>query len=125
MGGGLEKQSGSPPPLATQVGASLFASNIGSGHFVGLAGTGAASGLAVAGFEWNVSPSFWLITPTTPRKGHTWRGSRWGCETRVGTSQLCREAGLRVMLRQPAWRQKRVGDPRIRARVGPKEEVQC
>ncbi|XP_066239447.1 sodium/glucose cotransporter 2 isoform X3 [Saccopteryx leptura] len=36
------------------VGASLFASNIGSGHFVGLAGTGAASGLAVAGFEWNV-----------------------------------------------------------------------
>ncbi|KAK1151918.1 sodium/glucose cotransporter 2 [Acipenser oxyrinchus oxyrinchus] len=37
------------------VGASLFASNIGSGHFVGLAGTGAASGLAVGGFEWNVS----------------------------------------------------------------------
>ncbi|XP_027467086.1 sodium/glucose cotransporter 2 isoform X2 [Zalophus californianus] len=37
------------------VGASLFASNIGSGHFVGLAGTGAASGLAVAGFEWNPS----------------------------------------------------------------------
>ncbi|KAE8578687.1 hypothetical protein XENTR_v10023729 [Xenopus tropicalis] len=35
------------------VGASLFASNIGSGHFVGLAGTGAASGIAVAGFEWN------------------------------------------------------------------------
>lgn len=38
-----------------QVGASLFASNIGSGHFVGLAGTGAASGIAVGGFEWNVS----------------------------------------------------------------------
>lgn len=37
-----------------QVGASLFASNIGSGHFVGLAGTGAASGIAVGGFEWNV-----------------------------------------------------------------------
>ncbi|KAH0626362.1 hypothetical protein JD844_001304 [Phrynosoma platyrhinos] len=36
------------------IGASLFASNIGSGHFVGLAGTGAANGLAVAGFEWNV-----------------------------------------------------------------------
>ncbi|XP_023689201.1 sodium/glucose cotransporter 2 isoform X1 [Paramormyrops kingsleyae] len=35
------------------VGASLFASNIGSGHFVGLAGTGAASGIAVGGFEWN------------------------------------------------------------------------
>ncbi|KAM8794734.1 sodium/glucose cotransporter 2-like [Eudromia elegans] len=35
------------------VGASLFASNVGSGHFVGLAGTGAAGGLAVGGFEWN------------------------------------------------------------------------
>nr|7SL8_A Chain A, Sodium/glucose cotransporter 1 [Homo sapiens] len=35
------------------IGASLFASNIGSGHFIGLAGTGAASGLAVGGFEWN------------------------------------------------------------------------
>lgn len=51
-------QPSSPPFLATQVGASLFASNIGSGHFVGLAGTGAASGLAVAGFEWNVRSSF-------------------------------------------------------------------
>uniref|UniRef100_A0A8C4R5N9 Sodium/glucose cotransporter 1 n=2 Tax=Eptatretus burgeri TaxID=7764 RepID=A0A8C4R5N9_EPTBU len=35
------------------IGASLFASNIGSGHFVGLAGTGAASGIAIGGFEWN------------------------------------------------------------------------
>ena len=42
-----------------QVGASLFASNIGSGHFVGLAGTGAASGIAVGGFEWNVSHSMY------------------------------------------------------------------
>merc|ERR1719318_2462434 len=33
------------------VGASLFASNIGSGHFIGLAGTGAASGIAISGFE--------------------------------------------------------------------------
>ncbi|XP_013375752.1 PREDICTED: low affinity sodium-glucose cotransporter-like [Chinchilla lanigera] len=33
------------------MGASLFASNIGSGHFVGLAGTGAASGIAVTAFE--------------------------------------------------------------------------
>ncbi|CAL4120991.1 unnamed protein product, partial [Meganyctiphanes norvegica] len=33
------------------VGASVFASNIGSGHFIGLAGSGASSGLAVAGFE--------------------------------------------------------------------------
>ncbi|XP_058996309.1 solute carrier family 5 member 4 [Mustela lutreola] len=35
------------------MGASLFASNIGSGHFVGLAGTGATSGIATAAFEWN------------------------------------------------------------------------
>src|SRR5256885_14979836 len=34
------------------VGASLFASNIGSEHLVGLAGTGAASGLAVGHLEW-------------------------------------------------------------------------
>jgi len=34
------------------IGASLFASNIGSEHLVGLAGTGASSGLAVGHFEW-------------------------------------------------------------------------
>lgn len=34
------------------VGASLFASNIGSEHLVGLAGSGASSGLAVGHFEW-------------------------------------------------------------------------
>ena len=33
------------------VGASLFASNIGSGHFIGLAGSGAASGIGIAAFE--------------------------------------------------------------------------
>ncbi|XP_071819230.1 sodium/glucose cotransporter 4-like isoform X2 [Apostichopus japonicus] len=33
------------------VGASLFASNIGTGHFIGLAGTGAASGVAVGAYE--------------------------------------------------------------------------
>ena len=36
------------------VGASLFASNIGSEHFIGLAGSGAASGLGVGAFELNV-----------------------------------------------------------------------
>uniref|UniRef100_A0A3P9IPU7 Sodium/glucose cotransporter 2 n=1 Tax=Oryzias latipes TaxID=8090 RepID=A0A3P9IPU7_ORYLA len=49
------------------VGASLFASNIGSGHFVGLAGTGAASGIAVGGFEWNALFTVlllgWLFVP--------------------------------------------------------------
>jgi solute:Na+ symporter, SSS family len=34
------------------VGASLFASNIGSEHLVGLAGAGSSSGLAVGHFEW-------------------------------------------------------------------------
>jgi hypothetical protein len=37
------------------VGASLFASNIGSGHFIGLAGSGASSGIAIAAFELNVN----------------------------------------------------------------------
>lgn len=41
--------------LSLQIGASLFASNIGSGHFVGIAGTAAAGGIAIGGFEWNVS----------------------------------------------------------------------
>ena len=40
------------------MGASLFASNIGSEHFIGLAGSGAASGLAVGSFELNVSRIF-------------------------------------------------------------------
>ncbi|CAG2112098.1 unnamed protein product, partial [Medioppia subpectinata] len=37
------------------VGASVFASNIGSEHFIGLAGSGAASGLGVGAFEFNVN----------------------------------------------------------------------
>lgn len=38
-----------------QVGASLFASNIGSGHFIGLAGSGAATGIGISIFELSVS----------------------------------------------------------------------
>lgn len=41
------------------IGASLFASNIGSEHLVGLAGTGAASGVAVGQFE--VQASFMIL----------------------------------------------------------------
>lgn len=37
-----------------QVGASLFASNVGSGHFMGLAGSAAASGIGPTAYEWNV-----------------------------------------------------------------------
>lgn len=49
------------------VGASLFASNIGSEHLVGLSGTGAASGLAVGHFEWLAALILlllgWLFVP--------------------------------------------------------------
>ncbi|KAJ7306036.1 hypothetical protein JRQ81_010402 [Phrynocephalus forsythii] len=49
------------------VGASLFASNIGSGHFIGLAGSGAASGIAAIAYEWSgmfcVLVMAWLFLP--------------------------------------------------------------
>lgn len=42
------------------MGASLFASNIGSGHFIGLAGSGAATGIGIAAFELNVTTPLFL-----------------------------------------------------------------
>lgn len=55
------------------IGASLFASNIGSGHFVGVAGTGAASGIAIGGFEWNALVCVvilgWLFVPIYIKAG--------------------------------------------------------
>lgn len=55
------------------IGASLFASNIGSGHFVGLAGTGASSGIGVATFELTAIFSLvtlgWLFLPVYIRAG--------------------------------------------------------
>ncbi|XP_050955183.1 sodium/myo-inositol cotransporter 2 [Labeo rohita] len=49
------------------VGASLFASNVGSGHFIGLAGSGAAAGIAATAYEWNgmlmVLLLGWLFLP--------------------------------------------------------------
>ncbi|VDL23627.1 unnamed protein product [Hymenolepis diminuta] len=49
------------------VGASLFASNIGSSHFVGLAGSGASAGIAKAVFEYNAAVTLgllgWLFLP--------------------------------------------------------------
>nr|XP_008122332.2 PREDICTED: sodium/glucose cotransporter 1-like [Anolis carolinensis] len=55
------------------IGASLFASNIGSSHFVGLAGTGAAAGIAIGGIEWNalVMVVFlgWLFVPIYIKAG--------------------------------------------------------
>ncbi|XP_004691768.1 PREDICTED: sodium/myo-inositol cotransporter 2 [Condylura cristata] len=49
------------------VGASLFASNVGSGHFVGLAGSGAAAGLSAAAYEFNglffVLMLAWIFLP--------------------------------------------------------------
>jgi solute:Na+ symporter, SSS family len=55
------------------VGASLFASNIGSEHLVGLAGTGAATGIAVAQFEILASLVLlllgWVFAPFYLRSG--------------------------------------------------------
>ncbi|XP_012697786.1 sodium/glucose cotransporter 1 isoform X2 [Clupea harengus] len=55
------------------IGASLFASNIGSGHFVGIAGTAAATGIAIGGFEWNalviVIVLGWLFVPIYIKAG--------------------------------------------------------
>ncbi|XP_021574461.1 sodium/myo-inositol cotransporter 2 isoform X2 [Carlito syrichta] len=49
------------------VGASLFASNVGSGHFVGLAGSGAAAGISVSAYELNglfsVLMLAWIFLP--------------------------------------------------------------
>ncbi|XP_061865691.1 sodium/glucose cotransporter 1 isoform X2 [Colius striatus] len=55
------------------IGASLFASNIGSGHFVGIAGTAAAGGIAIGGFEWNalvfVVVLGWVFVPIYIKAG--------------------------------------------------------
>lgn len=55
------------------VGASLFASNIGSEHLVGLAGTGAASGLALGQFELQASLVLlllgWVFVPFYIKSG--------------------------------------------------------
>lgn len=55
------------------IGASLFASNIGSGHFVGLAGTAAAGGIVIGGFEWNalviVVILGWIFVPIYVKAG--------------------------------------------------------
>ena len=57
------------------IGASLFASNIGSEHLVGLAGTGAASGVAVGQFEVLASLILlllgWVFVPFYLRSGVT------------------------------------------------------
>ncbi|XP_041346232.1 sodium/myo-inositol cotransporter 2 [Pyrgilauda ruficollis] len=57
------------------VGASLFASNVGSGHFIGLAGSGAASGIAATAYEWNgmfcVLVLAWLFLPIYIASGVT------------------------------------------------------
>uniref|UniRef100_A0A665TXA6 Sodium/myo-inositol cotransporter 2 n=1 Tax=Echeneis naucrates TaxID=173247 RepID=A0A665TXA6_ECHNA len=57
------------------VGASLFASNIGSGHFIGLAGSGAAAGIAAIAYEFNgmlmVLLLGWLFLPIYLASGVT------------------------------------------------------
>ena len=92
------------------VGASLFASNIGSGHFIGLAGTGAASGIGIAAFELSVSPFCVFIT-----KGNTVYASSACLSTRAPrgnsnfsfweTNSVCRKTritnfqGVRIIKR--------------------------
>ena len=54
------------------VGASLFASNIGSEHIVGLAGNGASSGMAMAHWElhaWVMILLAWVFVPFYYRSG--------------------------------------------------------
>ena len=54
------------------VGASVFASNIGSEHLVGLAGAGASSGMAMAHWEmhgWMILVLGWLFVPFYARSG--------------------------------------------------------
>jgi solute:Na+ symporter, SSS family len=54
------------------VGASIFASNIGSEHLVGLAGSGATSGVALAHFElhaWCLLVLGWVMVPFYMRSG--------------------------------------------------------
>ena len=54
------------------IGASLFASNIGSEHLVGLAGAGAGSGMAMAHYElhaWCLLVLGWVLVPFYSRSG--------------------------------------------------------
>ena len=54
------------------IGASIFASNIGSEHLVGLAGAGAQSGMAMASWEmqgWLILMLGWLFVPLYARSG--------------------------------------------------------
>jgi len=54
------------------IGASLFASNIGSEHIVGLAGSGASSGMAMAHWElhgWIIIMLGWIFVPFYRRSG--------------------------------------------------------
>ncbi|XP_058546923.1 sodium/glucose cotransporter 1-like isoform X4 [Neofelis nebulosa] len=55
------------------IGASLFASSIGSGHFMGLAGIGATSGIATGAFEWNAPFLLcvlgWIFSPIYIKAG--------------------------------------------------------
>src|SRR3978361_711985 len=79
------------------VGASLFASNIGSEHLVGLAGTGAASGLAVGHFEWRASSA----------SGGRGRRARRGA---FRVDRLLHAAAARMALRAVLPAQRRVHD---------------
>ena len=58
----LSKTSLRMHPMMCQVGASLFASNIGSEHFVGLAGQAASYGISVGAYEWQVNTTIYAAS---------------------------------------------------------------
>ncbi|KAB0393057.1 hypothetical protein E2I00_011437 [Balaenoptera physalus] len=109
-----------------RVGASLFASNVGSGHFIGLAGSGAAAGLSVTAYEFNglfsVLMLAWIFLPIyiagqspieNPKKticasefGEKWGGGRRA----VGWQDL--NSGPQVTT-MPEYLRKRFGGNRI------------
>ena len=63
------------------IGASIFASNIGSEHLIGLAGAGASSGMAMAHWEiqgWMILILGWVFVPFYTRSLRADQGCRYG-----------------------------------------------
>ena len=66
------------------IGASIFASNIGSEHLIGLAGAGASSGMAMAHWEiqgWMILILGWVFVPFYSRSMYTRCRNFWNAVT--------------------------------------------
>lgn len=92
--------------LLIQIGASLFASNIGTGHFIGLAGTGAAAGVAVAAYEImvtfvcinNIIAQKWQAVECKKHYLSTFYFNKYDMETKISrTKQKCVCLNLHVI----------------------------